>query len=390
MGDIGRYDLAATFDDDYMSTVPTGAATLVGGVPHQMIVGGDNVMYITNGRYIASLSGTTFTAQALDLPEGCVSVSIAWANNRLVIGVNKSALSGNNRVASSVYMWDTTSTSWEIETPINGRIGALMAKDGLVYIWWEELIKNLSIFKFGFLNGVMIEELTVYAEGNSTSSSLPMFYQVTSYKNHIVWSKYENVTVVYVYDTTVDDQDVPIDSATYTVDNASRETNIGLLAHGRATVAQDTKFFICFKARYQTIGAVACPFGSLMVASYNDAASFDLSKNSGYSTESKWNTLYFHPADATQKPRVSRVVVYTEPINSGGKLDTTLRYDFNKGQVLLNQIAYNAENKTKHIIYADGMDVENFSLDFNWENGSITNPVNIRRIDISGSFIEDY
>src|SRR5262245_25694862 len=49
-GDVGRYDGSATFDDDYLSTVPTGAGALAGGVPHPMIVGGDDTLYIGNGR----------------------------------------------------------------------------------------------------------------------------------------------------------------------------------------------------------------------------------------------------------------------------------------------------------------------------------------------------
>src|SRR3990167_1282021 len=45
LGDIGQYDLASAYDDDYMSTVPTGANTLTGGVPHQMIAAGNDYLY---------------------------------------------------------------------------------------------------------------------------------------------------------------------------------------------------------------------------------------------------------------------------------------------------------------------------------------------------------
>lgn len=58
-----------------MSTTPTGFAALQSG-PHQMIVGGDDVMYITNGIYIAYLDGTTFEPQGLDFFTDSQVVSI--------------------------------------------------------------------------------------------------------------------------------------------------------------------------------------------------------------------------------------------------------------------------------------------------------------------------
>jgi hypothetical protein len=59
-----------------MSTVPTGAAALQ-SAPHQMIVGGDDVMYIANGKYIAYLDGTTFEDQGLDFFDDSQVVSIS-------------------------------------------------------------------------------------------------------------------------------------------------------------------------------------------------------------------------------------------------------------------------------------------------------------------------
>ena len=87
VGDIGKYDLASTFDDVWGSTVPTGAAALTSN-PHQMIAAGNDTLYIANGRYIAEWNGTTFVAQSLDLPVSSVISSIAWSGNRLWIASN--------------------------------------------------------------------------------------------------------------------------------------------------------------------------------------------------------------------------------------------------------------------------------------------------------------
>lgn len=387
-GDIGRYDLSSTFDDDYMSTVPAGATTLQGSVAHQMIVGGDDIMYIANGQYIASFNGTTFVDQALDFLQGSVVTSIAWANNRLYAAVNKSTLTGNNKNLSSIYIWDTTSSSWEIEIPVNGRLGALFVKDGIVYIWWEELITDSSLYKMGNLDGVFVTELHVYAESSSSSSALPMFYQVTDFKNCVIWSKYENITLTLTYTTSVDDPLVTVDDTPETVDNYTADSNIGLLSYGTPSPSIQKKFFQCLKTKYINVGAVANPFGAIMVAS-KEGTNFDISKSSGYSTDARWETIYFHPADAARKPRIRRVVVFTEPLLSGARIDSTLWYDFGKGSIALDKIMNTVDNKTKHIIYADGVDVENFALDFYWTNGSTVNPVYIRKIEIEGEFIHD-
>jgi hypothetical protein len=84
-GDVGQYDVANNvYDDDYMSTVPTGAAALSFGVPHRMCVGPDRIMYVTNGQFLASYDGTSdttdanglFNPQALDLGPGWMAVDV--------------------------------------------------------------------------------------------------------------------------------------------------------------------------------------------------------------------------------------------------------------------------------------------------------------------------
>ena len=49
-GEIGKFDLASTFDHDWGSTVPTGAAALQ-KAPHPVEVKED-IMVFGNGRYL--------------------------------------------------------------------------------------------------------------------------------------------------------------------------------------------------------------------------------------------------------------------------------------------------------------------------------------------------
>lgn len=120
--------MSLTFDDDWGSTVPTGAAAL-GNTLHPMVAGGNDIMYIANGRYIVSWDGTTFVPQALDLPADTVIQAIKWNNDKLWISAIRPNLTGTNKVTGSLYIWDGTSDSWEYEIKTMGAMGGLFVKN---------------------------------------------------------------------------------------------------------------------------------------------------------------------------------------------------------------------------------------------------------------------
>jgi hypothetical protein len=100
-GDVGRYDLTSTFDDDYMSTVAASGAVLTAGVTnHPMIIGSDDVLYIGNGNILSGFDGQdgangTFLPAQLTLPEGYVITSFAKTPNYLVIFAYKDTTGGS-------------------------------------------------------------------------------------------------------------------------------------------------------------------------------------------------------------------------------------------------------------------------------------------------------
>lgn len=130
-GDIGRYDLSATFDDDFMTTVPSGASatgftnTTLKSIP--MIVGDDNILYAGNGRYVAAYNGNlatpTINYQALDLPSDYIITSFAKLKNFLVIYAYKGATnSGGNiyKTETTAFFWDYVSDSFTYAYPLSG------------------------------------------------------------------------------------------------------------------------------------------------------------------------------------------------------------------------------------------------------------------------------
>ena len=180
LGDIGRLTLPDEFDGDYMSSVPTDGVYLSGDCPHQLIAAGNDYLYCTNGRYIASFDGTTFVNQHLDLPKSTVTVSHTWNHNRLYIAANRPDVTTDSQAESSIYTWDTVSSSWEYQIKVMGKIGALYAKNGIVYVWYKD-ITSTGGFKLAYVSDNEIKDLAFY------TGSLPAFYQVTEYKNHLLW-----------------------------------------------------------------------------------------------------------------------------------------------------------------------------------------------------------
>jgi len=125
-GDVGRVEpVAPTFDDDYMSTVPTSGAVLSKNFPHPMINGDDGRLYIANGPNLASFDGTTFNASALDLPSGFQITSMAKTQNYLVVfAVRSNATVGNissfQRQECMAFFWDYVSSSYTYGIPLQG------------------------------------------------------------------------------------------------------------------------------------------------------------------------------------------------------------------------------------------------------------------------------
>jgi hypothetical protein len=239
-GDIGKYDLTRDndndFDDDWWTATASG--TVLTSNPHQMIVGGNDVMYIANGRYVANYDGSTVNDKALDLLPNTVVQSIAWLNDRLYILTtrNEYVTNGTGRVEGSIYIWDGSATTWETEIKLSGRCRGCYVKNGILYVFYEEI----GIQKLGYVNGNQIIELACW------SGSLPEFYQITTYKGFLIWC-----SGLKIYAWGSGDKDLP------------------------------TRLFQMTDAGFSTLtGAMASPFGTPIVASY-ETTSYQLAEFSG-------------------------------------------------------------------------------------------------------------
>ena len=341
IGTIGRYNLDATFDDDYWDT-GTPAASDLQSAPHQMINGGDDVLYIANGRYIATLDGTTGNDQGLDFWQNSEISSITWNYNRVLAALNRPNVSGVNVNQSAIYRWDGFSSSWEGDpVEVSGRIGALYTKNGITYVWYESFLTGTARLTFGYINGVNVVPLRTF------SGTLPAYYQVGEMSDYIIWL------------------------------SSGR-----LYAYGPLSGEVESDMFQMMSPQYTTAtGGIANPFGRILIAS-NASTNYSLERESGYAVSANYKTLLFN-TNPKSKSEVREIIVEFNTLATGARVDLTLKD--NKGTSLWTGIiSYAGDGAVTKKTFRPGAQGENFRLEYDFTNGSATNPVEIRKTYING------
>lgn len=347
-GDIMK-DNAGTIDDDWGSTVPTGMGTLQ-SAPHQAINGGDDDVYFTNGQYVGAIRASgSLELTALDFWTNAQAVSLTWNGNRVIIAVNRPNITGSNFNQSGIYYWNGTSSSWEGDPiEVSGRIGALYTKNGTTYVWWQDGT-DTGGFIFGYITNGTVQILKRF------KGSLPLFYQVGEYKGFIMWV---SSGLVYLW--------------------GAKE------ADSAVTLSQ-----YCQGSYTTSVGGIAAPFGTLLIASSDGGSNYSLAKTSTtYVTNFSWNTLAFKVGGCGFNSQLDIIQVETEPLTSGAKANFTISYDKAKSSLTIDSISYSATtNITKHKIMNRGPIVEDFKI--NIDNVGSTTLVKIRSILIKGWYIKD-
>ena len=342
--------MSSTFDDDWGSTVPTGKATLQ-SAPHQAIVGGDDQMYFTNGKYVGKYKGSTTTLDpiALDFWTDSVCSSITWNENRIKVAVNRPNIAGANLNQSGIYTWNGSASSWEGDpTEVNGKIGALYTKNGITYVWWQDS-GTTNEFNFGYLSGSQLKSI------KRCEGSLPLYYQVGEDKGFICW-----ISDGLVYYWGSSDPELPVvffqrTSSTYTT----------------------------------TVGGIGTPFGTLLTSSHNATTGYNIAKASGYTTDATYKTKVFNMTEPGYQSFIDKIFVYTEQLSTGAECSCTLTYNKAKDTKTLESIESTTDNLTLHKLLNKGDQIEDFRLDLDFSTGSEANPVKIRSILIQGHYVQE-
>lgn len=347
-GDIGKYDLSSSFDDDWGSTVPSGAAALTNN-PHPMALGGNDTFAFGNGRYLGTYDGTTLQTQALDLPTGYVVVDVQWNQDRWWITANNNNISGSNKNGASIFVWDGTATSWEVEIKLMGTAGGSHVKNGVLFQFYQD-VTSTGGYKLGYVNGSGITDVANYTGG------LPAYYQITDYKDFIIWN---SNGLIFAFGA--GDKDLPV------------------------------RLFQYADGGHATVGCVVCPFGTPIIASYDGASAYRLAQFSGYDTACNWKSLMFDVTGSGKNPgSIDRVKINFETLATGASVAWKL-LDNQGRTVYSDTISYAKATATTplHTLTTayyplNNKVAENFRVEFDFTNGSATNPVKIKNVKLTG------
>lgn len=422
-GNIGKCTISTfAFDDTYWTVTASGTA--LENAVHFMLVAGDDVLYITNGRYVATLSGTTAVATAIDFWEDSITVALAWNGNRVKVGVNRPNISGSNFNTSAIYNWDGYSPSWEGDPiELEGQIGAMYVKNGVEYVWWKDAITDGG-YNLGYVSGLRIKVLRRY------SGSLPNQAQIGEYDGHIAWLSSGKLVMWGAKDADVEYKmfqycqaeysttigafaapfGTPLISSSKSAEFTAAVTNIitseahGLL-NGNTVVlgtssalpaglSVDTTYYVVqktddtFKLSTSSGGDEVDITGTGTGTHTWYRHSLSKFSTTSYSVDARYKTLAFKVSGVDYYSQIDLVMVECEPLSSGAACDFTLTYNKGATTLALDQFAYSATDATtRRKIMNRGPDVEDFRLDVSWANA--TTQFKIRSIQIKGHYKKD-
>jgi len=338
-GEIGSFDLSSTFDDDWGSTIPTGAASLQKALHPSD--GKEDVMIFGNGRYAGVYIGGTNTVAPtkLDFGNDAEVSDVIFSGNQWLIAVNKGS---TGRTEGQIYTYEASGLSsiLDDETAVGmQKIGFLYRLNGIVYVAYQDL--SSTGFKIGYLSGRRIINLGSY------TGALPGFAQKTLFKNTIIYLSSNDI-----WSSGSLAEELPV--------------QISQLA--------GTEFI--------ATGALAAPFGTPMMASAEES-SFKLSKFSGYNTNSNWKSIVFPTTQGRFKGYIDEITVLTNTLGANARADLTIEYNQAVGTTTLKQITGTGDRKFVFDNFDVGS-VSDFRIAIDYSNGDTTNPVQIRNILVKG------
>ncbi len=347
-GNIGKYDLDTTFDDDWGSTVPTGASEIT-NAPHPSDKKED-IMVFGNGRYAGVYleESNTLDVKRLDFGQDAVVDDVLYNGGYWYLAVN-SGITGANRTEGQIYLYDGAAlvSTLTDETGVGmQRIGFLYRINGIIFVAYQDLTSDGFII--GYINGKSITPLVRF------SGTLPNFQQKTLYKNSILIA---SSGLIF-----------------------SAGAIIGELPYQLSQIASGV---------YSTIGAIAAPFGTPMVSSTDGTTNFSLAKFSGYDTDSVWKSIVIPTSQGKFKGMIDEIVVLTKTLEDGARCDLKIEADQATNiQTTAKQIT--GVGKRRHFFTNFGMTpggMEDFRISLDYSNGSTTKDVAIRKIVINGHYI---
>ncbi len=340
-GNIGKHTRnTSTFDDDWGSTVPVGAATLQQDF-HPAFAKEDMFLF-GNGRYagVYTLDDDTIDVDKLDFGAGAQVADVIFHSNQWMIAVNQPALGNIN--SAQVFLYDASGVSNLLSDELSltiKRIGWIKAVNGIVFITYSDT----NGAWLGYVSGRSIKPLKALP-------SLPAFYQKSIYQGSLIFVA---------------------NSLIFSGGSLSNELPFQLSQIG--------------DQGYATVGALASPFGTPMVAS-ETSPGFRLAKASGFSVDATWTSLVFSLLDGDSLGVIDRIVVLTKTLAANARCDLYVKSNQESDTSAVMTVT--GTGKRRHVFKKTILDLEDFRIYLSWLNGNGTNDCAIREIHVMGHYKE--
>jgi hypothetical protein len=345
--DCGMYDLASSFTDAYFSAVPIGAAALQ-NAPHPIATKQD-IMLFGNGRYVGTFvsTGLVLSPTKLDFGADTQCADVAFHANQWWIAINSGVITGTNRSSAQIYLYDGGAISAILSDEVavgRQKIGFIYPVNGIVYVAYQDL-SSTGGFAIGYVKGRQLIPLRYF------TGTLPTFAQKTLYNSTIAF-----ISNGLIYSCGAVIPQLPV--------------QISHLATGG----------------YTTVGALAAPFGTPMVAS-TQSTSFKLAQFSGYTTAATWRSIVLPIISARMLGYIDQIIVLTKTLGASARCDLILEGDQASASSATQQIT--GTGKRRHVFSQLGfLSREDFRIFLNWANGSASNDAAIREIIVEGHYVE--
>lgn len=351
-GDIGKFvALPPSFDDDWGSTVPTGAAALSGGGAYPAKAGGNDTFAFGNGRYVGTYDGTTLQTQALDLPSDWEVQDIQWHLDRWWI-----TAANTTNVNSSVFIWDGTTDTWEAEIAFEGYAGASIIKEGVFYQFY---VSPEGVNKLAYIEGTTLIDVVGYS---SLVYDIPEHYQVCEFKGYILWTSPIATSPIYAYGP--GEPGFPSRLFKYADPGL---TNAGGMISPHYSISVPT--------------VVRAP----LISSTDGSSNHKIAKLLNYDTACSWKSVLYDITGTGKNSKINNVRFNFEKLASGARVNWSLVN--NRGETIYSDIISYSKLGAKTTAHypLNGKVAENFRIELDYSNGSTTAPVSIKNIKIDGT-----
>lgn len=340
-GDILKMPISSeVIDPDWGSSTD---AALQGNVPHPSAVKED-VMLFGNGQYVGVyIDAGTLDVDKLDFGAGAEVADIVFSANFWWIAVNY----GEGK-RSQVYVYDGSALSNILSDEVgigDQQIGFLYVHNGIIYVAYSD--ESATGFTIGWIKGRRLEPLRYFG------GTLPDHRQKALYKNTIIFN---SSTDIYSFGSSVGQ--LPL--------------QISKLADGG----------------HATLGGIASPFGTPMIASTDGASNHRLAKFSGYSTDSSFKSVWVDTSNGRMLGKVHTMIVKSKVLGANARCD--IKIEGNQGaETDMTALEYSGTGTRrkvfKNIILPQ---IEDVRVVVDYANGNATNDCPIRSIILQGNFVE--